>query len=170
MLQELEGGGAVQKSGGGGDGRMTPEPIFTELHPLAKKGGWTESVALPAPQRVVGLVMPTTLDYLLILRVRSPCARSVARVAGGPLIMRRLNDAVDLPLFRIHVVQPVVRANRLGVRGCSGANPRTRKFFPRSAGWAGDLASERGGSAESSKGGGAHRSCEPLTHGDPLER
>ena len=47
--------------------------------------------------------------------------------------MGRLNEAVDRALLRIHVVQSVVGADRVGVCGCSGAVARTGKSNARSA-------------------------------------
>jgi hypothetical protein len=61
----------------------------------------------------------------------SPRAGSVARVARTPLVVRCLDDVVYLPLGRVHVVQPVVGADRLRVGRCPGAHARTRTRHPR---------------------------------------
>ena len=47
--------------------------------------------------------------------------------------MGRLNDAVDRTLGRIHVIQSVVGADRVGVCRCPGAVARTGKSNARSA-------------------------------------
>ena len=47
--------------------------------------------------------------------------------------MGRLNDAVDRTLGRIHVIQSVVGADRVGVCRCPGAVARTRERNARSA-------------------------------------
>jgi len=55
-----------------------------------------------------------------------PCCVS-AGLARNSLIMGSLDDAVDLPLARVHVVQPVVGTDRVGVRWCRGAVARAGK-------------------------------------------
>src|SRR5215211_1632972 len=101
-------------------------------------------------------------------RVGSAPARSVARVARRPLVMRGLDDAVDWALTGIHVVQAIEGTNRLRVRGCPCFNPRTRKWDSRSAGRASYLARKGGASPQASKHGCAHHSCELLSHGHLL--
>jgi hypothetical protein len=76
-----------------------------------------------------------------VLRVGSARARTVARIARGPLIMGSLDEAVDWTLFRVHVIQPVVGADRVGVRRSPGANPRTGKLLARYARTTGHLTS-----------------------------
>src|SRR5262249_59696903 len=53
--------------------------------------------------------------------------RASPSLAGSALVVRGLNDRIDRTLAWIHVVEPVVGADRLCVCGCSGALARTRK-------------------------------------------
>src|SRR5262245_52877834 len=53
--------------------------------------------------------------------------RASPSLAGSALIVRGLNDRIDRTLAWVHVVEPVVGADRLCVCGCSGALARTRK-------------------------------------------
>jgi hypothetical protein len=76
----------------------------------------------------------------------------VSGVTRGPLVGRRLHDAADWTLSRVHVVQPVVRADRLGVRGRPCANPRTRPGYARRARLACHLASKGAAGTSSHKG------------------
>lgn len=82
--------------------------------------------------------------------------------------MGSLDEAIDWALTGIHVVQPVVGANRLRVRGRPGANPRTRKRDSRSARRASYLACEGGASPQASERCCAQHSCELLSHGHLL--
>src|SRR5215216_4456599 len=84
-----------------------------------------------------GQLMP----LLRVPRVGPARAGSVARVPRRPLVMGSLNDELDLALGRVHVVQPVEGADRVGVRGCPGADPRTGERYARSARRASHLAS-----------------------------
>jgi hypothetical protein len=103
-----------------------------------------------------------------VLRVRSARAGSVARIAGKPLRMRSLNDAVDGALFRIHVIQSVTGADRLGVCGRTCALSRTRKRDAGSARSSLYLAGESGARAtQTSDSGYADRSREHLPHPGP---
>src|SRR5436190_9814417 len=74
--------------------------------------------------------------------------RASARFARSSLVMWGLNDRVDGPLVGVHVVEPVVSADRLGVCRCSGAVPRTGERHTGSAWRPLHLPSERGSRAQ----------------------
>jgi hypothetical protein len=97
-----------------------------------------------SPGRCAGAYLMLLSRSRWVLRVGSARAGSMARLTRRPLGVGSLNDVVDRPLGRVHVVQPVVGADRLGVCGCPGANPRTRKRNARRARRASHLASESG--------------------------
>ena len=108
-----------------------------------------------------------TNDHLALLRsieIGSACAGSMAGVARRSLVMRSLNDEVDLALCRIHVVQAVVRTDRVGVCACSGWFARTRKSNARSARRSFHLASESGAGRQRRDNSCANRSRKLLAH------
>jgi hypothetical protein len=83
--------------------------------------------------------------------------------------MGSLNEAVDLTLVRVHVIQPVVGADRVGVFGCPGPISRTGTRNARSARRALYLTSESGTSTQTPcKDGCADRNRELLPHFLPL--
>src|SRR5437764_14837365 len=86
-----------------------------------------------------------------VLRVGSAGAGSVTGVPGRPLGVRCLHDGVDRPLGGVHVIQPVVGADRVGVRGRAGAHPRTGKRNAGSARTTSDLAGESRRSGQTGK-------------------
>jgi hypothetical protein len=75
-----------------------------------KKGGWPRRNQVPGP----------TSTSFSSLEVRSACASPVARFSRSPLGVWRLNDVVDRALERVHVVQSVEGADRVGVCKCPG--------------------------------------------------
>jgi len=85
------------------------------------------------PDAGAGANLMPLLRSRRVLRVGSTRAGSVARIPRRPLVMGRLNDAVDRTLLRIHVIQSVVGADRVGVCRCPGAVARTGKSNARSA-------------------------------------
>jgi hypothetical protein len=101
---------------------------------------------------------------LLDPRVGSACAGSLACVPRRPLVMRSLNEEVDLTLFRVHVIQSVEGADRAGVCGCPGAFAGTGKSNARSSRRARYLASKSGASTQTRDNGCADRSRERLPH------
>jgi hypothetical protein len=66
-------------------------------------------------------------------------------VTRCPLGVRGLHEHRDGPLLRIHVVQPVIGADRVRMRRCAGANARTRTRHVRRPRRASHLSSESGG-------------------------
>ncbi len=93
-----------------------------------------------------------------VLRVGSARAGSVARLPRRPLVMGSLKEAFDLTLGRVHVIQSVVGADRVGVFGCPGAVTRTGKRITWSAWRALYLTSEGGTCTCTRKGDCARRS------------
>jgi hypothetical protein len=79
-----------------------------------------------------------------------------------------LNEAGDWTLGRIHVVEPVVGADRLGMCRGPGAVARTGKSNAWSARRALYLTSESGTSTQSCDDGCADCNCELVAHFSPL--
>jgi hypothetical protein len=82
--------------------------------------------------------------------------------------MGSLDDAVDLTLVRVHVIQPVVGADRLGVFGCPSAISRTGISNARSARRALYLTSKSATGTQTSNDDCADRNRELLPHFLPL--
>jgi hypothetical protein len=78
--------------------------------------------------------------------------------------MRSLNDAVDWTLVRAHVIQSVVRVDRVGVRRCPSAVSRARKSNARNAWRTLYLAGQSSADAQTCDGDCADRNREFLTH------
>jgi hypothetical protein len=74
--------------------------------------------------------------------------------------MGSLNEAVDWTLARVHVIQSVVGADRVGVCGCPGLFARTGKSNARSARRALYLTSESGTDTPNREDGCTKRSRE----------
>jgi hypothetical protein len=81
--------------------------------------------------------------------------------------MRSLNDAVDLTLVRVHVIQSVVGADRVGVCGCPGAFSRTGISNARIARRALYLTSESAASTQTRDKGCTNRSRKLVAHSVP---
>jgi hypothetical protein len=79
-----------------------------------------------------------------------------------------LNEAGDRTLGRVHVVEPVVGADRLSVCGGPGAVARAGKSNARSARRALYLTSESGTGAQTCDDGCADRNHEFVAHVSPL--
>jgi hypothetical protein len=104
------------------------------------------------------LASPTPSRGRWVLRIGSTRACSMTRVTRRPLVVRGLHDARDWPLVRIHVIQPVIGADRVRMGRCAGANARTRTRHVRRPRPASHLSSESGAGASTHEGRYKNRS------------